>query len=658
MKQFTEAELIKAIRDQQPIEGMLENGQLYIHIRAYVPWLGIALHAGEKLPENLVSRCALTEAEVSSYSALGSEQFIRGFPICIAVQQSSLFCDLDKPVEEALTRKLKQQKLWLKPLTAEHNQQAEQQHKQFYRIVSALMTVLEAKFKRCLAIDLRSQMLDESQPTFKLDYRGLNTDKWDKTLNAIEQQLGQVELNERPSHVAVMHRGTNPSYLQHFFLRHFKETLLLPISVQQMYIDADTGNSYPLVQESLAKQLHELLSMRAQRFVSRHYKNSGKVPEVFSRHIEPLVLQVDKQLAKLQLGLNTLHYVNPLNYQQEKKRFLAKKGRIEPNFSYRPLKVDPYAVKEKLYQLPVSSIQDPTLRYLYRAAVNDLAAKVELLTAVGTQHFLYNSLRYYGEPTEIDKTNARFLAYAPNQPAQDEPLIQIDKACDIFADRLASGGFNSKVVRSNRLVANAMVEGGKMQVHLNQNINVTAKELDALYHHEVGIHLVTSLNTKTQALTLFKSGLTNYTMTQEGLAIYSEYMSGNLSVKRLRVLAYRVLAVEMMLKGASFCETYQALNQTYQVDEDLAFTVTARVYRGGGYTKDYVYLSGFRQILALAPQQDMSALYCGKMAMAFLPELNQLMDQGVLVKPKFMPTFIACPEPDDAVIDYLVSSIR
>jgi len=46
-------------------------------------------------------------------------------------------------------------------------------------------------------------------------------------------------------------------------------------------------------------------------------------------------------------------------------------------------------------------------------------------------------------------------------------------------------------------------------------------------------------------------GMPGNTYTQEGLAILSEYLSGNLSLERLRTLALRVLAANMLVKKYS-----------------------------------------------------------------------------------------------------------
>ena len=72
---------------------------------------------------------------------------------------------------------------------------------------------------------------------------------------------------------------------------------------------------------------------------------------------------------------------------------------------------------------------------------------------------------------------------------------------------------------------------------------------------------------------------------------------GGLSRSRMRVLAARVVGAHHMLDGASFIDTFRTLNRNYEFSQRTAYTIAMRLYRGGGLTKDAVYLRGLLQIL-------------------------------------------------------------
>ena len=84
---------------------------------------------------------------------------------------------------------------------------------------------------------------------------------------------------------------------------------------------------------------------------------------------------------------------------------------------------------------------------------------------------------------------------------------------------------------------------------------------------------------------------------REGLAVLAEYLVGGLSRHRMRILAARVVAARQLLDGASFIDTFRTLDRNYEFSQRTAYTVTMRIYRGGGLTKDAVYLRGLLQIL-------------------------------------------------------------
>jgi hypothetical protein len=83
------------------------------------------------------------------------------------------------------------------------------------------------------------------------------------------------------------------------------------------------------------------------------------------------------------------------------------------------------------------------------------------------------------------------------------------------------------------------------------------------------------------------------------------------------------------------------LEKDYGFTPHLAFTMSMRVHRGGGYTKDMVYLRGFNQLLAyLKTDKDIEFLYAGKVALEFLPLLEELRWREVIKPPALIPRYL------------------
>ncbi len=169
--------------------------------------------------------------------------------------------------------------------------------------------------------------------------------------------------------------------------------------------------------------------------------------------------------------------------------------------------------------------------------------------------------------------------------------------------------------------------------------------------------MATTLNAKQQSLKVLRLGLPGSTYTQEGLAILAELKAGFMAHSRLNTLACRVLAVDSMLKEQDFYLTYCYLIDELEMDKDDAFVTTARVYRGGGFTKDHLYLSGFLEMLHLSHTRSLDNLLVGKTSVQYLDLLDELVQRDWLVPPKynFFPSSNLEESPS---LNYLIESLR
>lgn len=331
--------------------------------------------------------------------------------------------------------------------------------------------------------------------------------------------------------------------------------------------------------------------------------------------------KIDEQLSLLVDNIDILSSVTPQNYKEERQRFFDNRFSVEPEFTYKNQTFDVHQAKRNLYSLPIELIEHPQLRQLYAEVIQSYADKLDQLCSIGQPEFLYNSLRYYGEPSNKDIRNANFLLHLPIE--EESPQRHDCNEIAAFMQQFClEHGYSGEIEINNSMIANALVSGTKVKV--NASASITTKELHALAHHELGVHLLTTLNGRAQPLKLLSLGCPVNTTTQEGLAILCEFLSGHFSLKRLRTLALRVIAVESMIKDRDFRSTFLLLKEQYKTDDMAAFTITARVYRGGGYTKDYLYLRGFREILNAYDRlgEDFNLLLAEKLKFAISQRFN------------------------------------
>ena len=142
------------------------------------------------------------------------------------------------------------------------------------------------------------------------------------------------------------------------------------------------------------------------------------------------------------------------------------------------------------------------------------------------------------------------------------------------------------------------------------------------------------------------------TKTQEGLAVFSEYITNSIDLDRLRRLADRIIAIQMAIEGADFLDVYQYFLGRIG-SESQAYENSRRVFRGGvltggaPFTKDGVYLEGlirvhnFLKAIAANGRADcLKLLFCGKLDIEDIPVLYKLEKMGLCKPAKYLPPWV------------------
>ncbi|MBT8306474.1 MAG: flavohemoglobin expression-modulating QEGLA motif protein [Maribacter sp.] len=345
------------------------------------------------------------------------------------------------------------------------------------------------------------------------------------------------------------------------------------------------------------------------------------------------IFEIDANLDRLVKKIELLNYVNPLNIETEKHRFFTSKFTADPSFHYPKLKFNPYKLHRLFFTLRLERIKDERIRKLYQEVIYYYSNMIQCIETIGTsKSFHYNSLRVFGTPTEKDVQNARFILHFPDEPVATgmEKIYTAEEAKSYFEDFGKQYEFPLNIKFATHLSAEAMVSNSAKALLIKRNTKFSKNQLLTLANHEISVHLVTTFNAAIQPLQIFSNGLPNNVETQEGLAVFSEYMSGALTLKRLKELAYRVLASDSLIKGYSFADTFDLIHNQYKLNREEAFTITLRAHRGGGFTKDRLYLSGLRKIYKRYLKEDsMDIMLTGKVTLEFEESIKYLQHLGL-----------------------------
>ncbi|MAP56045.1 tyrosine/phenylalanine carboxypeptidase domain-containing protein [Altibacter sp.] len=376
----------------------------------------------------------------------------------------------------------------------------------------------------------------------------------------------------------------------------------------------------------------------------------------------PNLFKIDQTLNKLVQKIELLNYINPINIEQEKRNFFASKYNINPNFKYRKIDFDAHKLQQALFSQDIDSIRDPETQKFYRDVIYDYSGLVQCIETIGKgRKFYYNALKSFGTPTQKDVENAQFILHFQDEEYNQEmfPVFSADEATEYFMEFSKKYDFEVSIKHSTKITAAAMVQNNTQRMLLKKNHRFSANQLKVLANHEIGVHLVTTFNGMKQSLRIFHNGFPNNVETQEGLAVFSEYMSDCLTLYRLKELSYRVLAADSLHKGFSFCDTFDLLHNQYKLNREEAYNISLRAHRGGGFTKDYKYLTGLKKIYDhYNAGGDLSLLLTGKVSLKHEQTIQKWQKEGLSQKITYKNEAFNANTNSNQTIEFILQNLK
>ena len=286
--------------------------------------------------------------------------------------------------------------------------------------------------------------------------------------------------------------------------------------------------------------------------------------------------------------------LNPTNYQEEKTRFLA-----DPTFNPR------FTYTRKFDHEELISHGFPQEKYFH------LAEKI------------------------LEKT---FEQYSPEDIVLKRgPLLDQEIVTRIVKKFLELHNLVEKIeiLWSEDFVGRTAVAGNTIK--FRYPCSIRAGDLEGLIFHEVGTHVLRTINYKQQPWYKKKKlfGFQPYLRTEEGLSVIHMIFPKSISLAYMPAINY--IATYKAQHG-SFLEVWQFLKQYIPKDE-VAFVSAFKKKRGitdtgqsGGFTRDVVYLEGFVDTINFLINNNfpLKELYFGKLA-------YQDIDKALTLNPDFKP---------------------
>ena len=287
-----------------------------------------------------------------------------------------------------------------------------------------------------------------------------------------------------------------------------------------------------------------------------------------------------------------------------------------------------------------------------------------MLEARGTPDFARYSAELYGRSTDALHAGQASLADLAaqlegalrnidehaflEQATRDIPTgVAVERLQARLDREFAGHDLHVNVRADDGIIADAAA--GSDYIKLRADALFSERDLRALEVHEGWVHVGTTLNGRSQPVcTFLGKGTPATAITQEGLALLVEVVSFASHPKRLRRVTDRIRVIHMAEQGADFLETFRALTNEGRSREE-AWGTCARVFRGstpglGPFTKDLAYSKGFVLVynfIRLAVRRGridrIPLLFVGKVVLEELGAIADLMEEGVVAPPRFLP---------------------
>ncbi|WP_460218981.1 N-formylglutamate amidohydrolase [Psychroserpens sp. MEBiC05023] len=268
--------IISKINKEDCFHAVAEDYSFTIKIDDYVHYACAAVHDGHQFRKDLWDNCIHTEYERWYEEDPETKRMIASHPIVIAGCDSRFEYDLNRDPDDAVFVTAWGKKLWYEPLSENEKNISLKKHDNFYKVVHALITKLEAKFGIAIVYDLHSynwKRWDREVPTWNLGTSNVDNDRFGDDIESWRQSLSELNFpHDIKSTSKINDTFQGNGYFLKFITKSFQNTLVLATEIAKVYCDEYKYIIYPEVVATVEEQLKIRLPQHATNFYKKHTK--------------------------------------------------------------------------------------------------------------------------------------------------------------------------------------------------------------------------------------------------------------------------------------------------------------------------------------------------------------------------------------------------
>lgn len=270
MKKLSVSKIIENITNEVTFEAVCEDYSFTIKIDDYAPYICGAVHDGHQFRKSLWDNCLHTEYERWYEEDPCTKEMVHSHPIVVAGRDSRFEYDLNRDLANAIYEDAWGKKLWRDPLPEEEKEHSWQKHRNFYKVIHALVGQIEKVHDKVIVFDMHSYNLkrwDREVPTWNLGTKNIDNERFGALADSWSEKLGTMQLPngiESASKINDTFQGNG--YFLNYITQNFPNTLVLATEIAKIYCDEETGVVFPEVVLSVEHQLKELIPLQVDEF--------------------------------------------------------------------------------------------------------------------------------------------------------------------------------------------------------------------------------------------------------------------------------------------------------------------------------------------------------------------------------------------------------
>ncbi len=365
--------------------------------------------------------------------------------------------------------------------------------------------------------------------------------------------------------------------------------------------------------------------------------NTNQITDINYR----MIINIDKKVAEIDEKVNFISYFRPLNLNEVKEMFLENKI-FSPQFEYKETPKKLFEeIRKDLQKIPKNI--DHVLFPLYQDKIKEIEMKIKLVESRNSEKMGVISEKMFGKVDyNLYKEAVSFIKKYKEEKDASKSLspYEVNQRLQDFLDYKKLSHWRIKFIDN---ATSNMSVSKKGIIFVNNKIEVTENHLQALIAHEIETHVFRSENSKAQKYRIFERGTAKYLEIEEGLAIFNQQNTG-VSLGDKEIWAHLRIVGAFMGKKMSFLELFLYLQDTFDVDDNVAWQTCFKVKRGlkdtgilTSFTKDTIYFTGLKKVeefIRTASKEDIELLYSGKITIENLKTFREM----EIIKPKYIPS--------------------